>query len=242
VAEQNRSTSELMQDILSHDVRNFTQVSKASAELLREELLDRHPSPLLDSIERAADNTRDLIERMKKLTKIVNQATELCPIELSGSIERAVRVITDANPDKRIAVSHNLPSIHSSLPARVRADELLDEVFVNILSNSAKYTDGNEVCIEIHLEEFGLDGHGQGDSKNGQYWKVAISDSGRGIKDDVKKTVFTRYQKSASGSGLGLSIVYALVVGRYGGRVRVQDRVPGDYSKGTRMEVLLPRA
>jgi signal transduction histidine kinase len=58
----------------------------------------------------------------------------------------------------------------------------------------------------------------------------------------MKSKVFTRFQTAATGSGLGLSIVYALVVQRYGGRVRIVDRVSGDASKGIRMKVWLPRA
>jgi signal transduction histidine kinase len=37
--------------------------------------------------------------------------------------------------------------------AEVLADELLDEAFTNILSNSVRYTDGNEVPIEVEFEE-----------------------------------------------------------------------------------------
>ena len=43
----------------------------------------------------------------------------------------------------------------------------------------------------------------------------------------MKEKAFTRYQNSASGSGLGLSIVYTLVVDRYSGRVRVLDKSEG---------------
>jgi signal transduction histidine kinase len=41
--------------------------------------------------------------------------------------------------------------------------------------------------------------------------------------------------------GLGLSIVYALAVVKYSGMVEVTDRVKGDFSKGTRVEVWLPK-
>jgi signal transduction histidine kinase len=44
---------------------------------------------------------------------------------------------------------------------------------------------------------------------------------------------------AASGKGLGLFLVKSLVES-YLGRVWVEDRVPGDHTKGTRCVVLLP--
>jgi signal transduction histidine kinase len=242
-----RMQAQLLQDILTHDIRNYVQISKSSAELLREQQQQQSQvSPLLDSIVRAADNTGDLIDRTKKLARIISQDAELHRFDLPSSIENSVRLITEANREKKILVSYSPPDLRVGPGEDVLADELLDEVFTNILSNSVRYTDGREVPIEIGLEEVSeVDGvDDDSNDFNGEkvrYWKVTIADRGRGIPDNMKSKVFTRYQNTASGSGLGLSIVYALVVQRYRGRVRIEDRVAGDPSKGTRVEVLLPR-
>jgi signal transduction histidine kinase len=119
----------------------------------------------------------------------------------------------------------------------VLADDLLDEVFVNILSNAVKYTDGKRVPIEISLEEV--------DAESGaprKCWKVTITDHGKGMANDLKKDDFIRYSPSRKGSGLGLSIVLALVVNRYSGILRFKDRIEGDLTKGTAVEVWLPKA
>ena len=72
--------------------------------------------------------------------------------------------------------------------------------------------------------------------------KLSVSDKGRGIPDNQKNALFRRYLETATGSGLGLSIVHALVTERYGGTVALKDRVEGDFTKGTTAEILLPRA
>lgn len=69
----------------------------------------------------------------------------------------------------------------------------------------------------------------------------ALWDRGRGIPDGLKEGAFKRYLETAKGSGLGLSIVYALVTDRYGGRVALKNRVKGDFTKGTTAEIWLPR-
>ena len=62
------------------------------------------------------------------------------------------------------------------------------------------------------------------------------------MTEEFKNIAFARYHKGTQGSGLGLSIVYALVVERYGGKVLIKDRVDGEPAKGTRVELWLPKS
>jgi len=109
-------------------------------------------------------------------------------------------------------------------------------VFANVLSNSVNYTETDDVPVEIRVDEATVEG------KPGRYWKVISTDQGKGIPDEMKDKIFDRYQKTASGSGLGLSIVYALAVERYSGNIKIANRVEDDYTKGTRIEIWLPMA
>jgi len=120
--------------------------------------------------------------------------------------------------------------------ACVLADDMHEEVFSNMFLNTVNYTEGNNVPIEIGIEESNLKG------RNGMFWKISIIDHGKGIPDELKQHAFTRYLNAASGTGLGLSTVYALVVERYSGHVNISNTVQGDYSKGTRIELWLQKA
>jgi len=79
--------------------------------------------------------------------------------------------------------------------------------------------------------------------RNGRkYHRVSIEDNGPGIPDEKKAEVFHRFmrgQTRMSGTGLGLYIVKTLVES-FGGYVKVEDRVKGDHTKGTRFVVYLP--
>jgi signal transduction histidine kinase len=60
----------------------------------------------------------------------------------------------------------------------------------------------------------------------------------------LKGKVFDRLMRGrtgARGHGLGLYLVRTLVAG-FRGRVWVEDRIEGDYTKGCRFVVLLPAA
>jgi signal transduction histidine kinase len=232
---RSRKAAELLQDILAHDIRNYNQISRTSAEMLKADLQSTQRLSLIDTILRSIDGSSDLIDRAKKLGRILSQADiELYAVDLKDSLETSVELIVRSHPQRSINLSSSVKS-----GARALADNLLEEAFTNILSNSVNYTETDEVPVEIQVEETEeaiLEG------KRAPYWKITFTDHGKGIPDKLKDKIFTRYLNTASGAGLGLSIVYALVVERYSGKVTIADRVKGDYSKGTKVEVWLPKA
>jgi signal transduction histidine kinase len=74
------------------------------------------------------------------------------------------------------------------------------------------------------------------------YYRVVVEDNGPGISDNIKSRLFTRFSRGDTktrGRGLGLFLVKSLVED-YHGKVWVEDRVPGDYTKGARFVVMLP--
>jgi signal transduction histidine kinase len=188
-----------------------------------------------DSITKAIEGSSNLIDRAKKLGRIISQADiELHPVDLEDSLQTSVALIIESHPKRSISLSSSVKS-----GARVLADNLLEEAFTNILSNSVNYTETDEVPVEVRVEETE---EAILQEKRTLCWKITFTDHGKGIPDKMKGKIFTRYLNTATGAGLGLSIVYALVVERYSGKVVITDRVKGDYAKGTKVEVWLPRA
>jgi signal transduction histidine kinase len=111
------------------------------------------------------------------------------------------------------------------------ADDLISEIFANLIDNSIKFG-GSEVVVFIRTEEHESE------------IEVIVEDTGPGIPDTTKTIIFDRFQrgsKSTSGKGLGLYIVRTLV-SRYGGEVWVEDRVPGQPGQGVSFRFLLKKA
>lgn len=231
--ELDRKRAELMQDILTHDIRNFNQVARLNAELLGDQQAGAETTKRVSAILRAVDGSTRLIERAKKLGSIMAaRDVALRPVSLGGSLKRSVSLVRRGNPTVRIRVE-------GTLSGEVLADELIDEVFVNIISNAVKYTDQSKVSVSLDQVPASLQGNPEGGERRA--WKISVSDRGRGVPDSLKESVFRRYLETAKGSGLGLSIVHALVADRYGGKVELRDRVQGDFPKGTTVEIWLPR-
>ena len=115
----------------------------------------------------------------------------------------------------------------------VEANELLYDVFSNLVSNAIKYS-GSHARVTINLELV--------QECCGNYYRVSVEDNGPGVPDSFKLKVFNRLLQGdagAKGMGLGLYIVKTLV-DSFQGRVWVEDRVPGDHRKGAKFVVLLP--
>jgi signal transduction histidine kinase len=111
------------------------------------------------------------------------------------------------------------------------ADDLLPEVFANLIGNAEKFGEpGVEVTVRVE----------EGDGAV----KVSVEDTGPGVPDREKPLLFTRFARGTnarSGKGLGLYIT-KMLISRYGGRIWVDDRVPGHPERGAAFRFTLPRS
>ena len=153
----------------------------------------------------------------------------LRPVDL-GIVLKAVITDHGQAPGRDVLVQYEVVE-----NAFVKANELLKDVFVNLVINAIKHSSG-PVRIGIRQEAVTLGGK--------IYHRVLVEDNGPGIPDEVKPVIFDRLSRGrskTSGSGLGLYLVKSLI-DNYGGTIAVEDRVPGDQKQGTRFIVTLPAA
>jgi signal transduction histidine kinase len=119
----------------------------------------------------------------------------------------------------------------------VLANELLNDVFANLIINAIKHSpDEYNLIIDIEISDF--------IEEVQKYFSISVSDNGPGISDELKAKIFSRFQTGETkgkGTGLGLYLVKTLVEA-FNGTVRVEDRIPGDYTKGAKFIVKLPAA
>ncbi len=118
---------------------------------------------------------------------------------------------------------------------QVMANDLINEIFSNLIENSIKHSSPDKpLVIDIIQSEVCED--------NKEYDRVSVEDNGPGIPDGIKEKLFTRFfrgQTMTRGKGLGLYLVKTLV-DDFNGKVWVEDRVPGDHTKGAKFVVMIP--
>ncbi|HIJ16767.1 MAG TPA: HAMP domain-containing histidine kinase, partial [Thermoplasmata archaeon] len=118
----------------------------------------------------------------------------------------------------------------------IRANNYINDLFLNVISNAVKFDTAKMVRVDVTVDEV--------KDTRGDFWVVSVTDRGRGIPDDRKRTVFERFATGATGVkgfGLGLSIV-GTIIEKFQGRIWVEDRVRGDFTKGAVFKVMLPKA
>jgi len=217
-------------DLIIHDIGNMVGPLGYYLEKLESaDLLD--PAGRGD-VQKAMDilkNAGNLVENVRRISEA--KATDCSFTErydLRDVLVKCMSALKRDFPSKDIVVSFDCP--HAE--CQVMADELIRDLFMNLLNNAVKYNPDTVAEIEISIE------NGPG------VWTVTVRDHGTGIPDDKKPFIFDRFAERPNGiegTGLGLSIV-SLLVDRYNGVVTVRDRVEGSCEEGTCFEVAFPKA
>jgi signal transduction histidine kinase len=216
--------------VFYHELRNSLGAIRSAAHIMRKDT----------SADPSAVKARMLIERqVGQMTRLVEDLLDASRVR-SGQLRlqceridlRAVAAHAAQTVDFTMQQrSHRMTTSFPDAPVWLQADPgRLEQVFVNLLLNAAKYTDsGGHVDLAVEREK--------GETV------VRIRDSGIGIDPDVLPHVFDLFvqadpssRRADAGLGIGLALVRSLVE-RHGGRVTVASAGPGH---GSEFMVRLP--
>ncbi len=168
-----------------------------------------------------------------KLSNLNETETQLNVIGIFNILNQSIEHTVNGFQERNVRIEID----GSSEEMKVLGNELLIDIFDNILVNAVKYNDNEEeVKVDVKIskiQEVGI-----------KYIKFEFKDYGMGVSDEKKDYLFERsYSKDISqrGMGMGLSLVKK-IVGKYGGEIWVEDRIEGDYRKGSIFVLLLKEA
>ncbi len=193
-------------DIMTHDIKNAENVASLYCDLLID-TLEGDAAGYARRLRESIRKSTGVLQNVATIRRILQESPDLRPVRLS----HVIRVELDRIPEVDISFEDS--------PVEVWADDLLPEVFRNLIGNAARFG-GPNARITIRV------GDHPGEE---QTVVVAVEDTGPGIPDGMKEAIFHRLQKGGSqgyGEGLGLYIA-GMLVERYGGQIWVEDRVEG---------------
>lgn len=219
-------------DLIGHDINNMNQIAMGHLEMAKEmiesgESLDSDDMSFIETPLETLKNSSRLIDNVRKLQQAKETAFKLEPINIIDVLADLKKEFINI-PGRDITIN-----LSSSAECPVEANHLIRDVFGNLMGNAVKHSDGS-LTMNIHVDRMERDGT--------TYCRTTIEDDGPGIQDDKKEEIFERLKRghtTARGSGLGLYLVKKLIE-NYQGRISVENRVPGDYTKGSKFVVLLP--
>ncbi len=212
---------------VSHEIQSpLTSISGFASLLKNEALASEQRLHYIDVIESESKRLSKLSDNLLKLSALEADGTSINRREyrLDKQLEHITLMLEPHWMEKNINVEAGLQKV-----TYTGDEELLSQVWINLLHNSIKFTPENgSITITLTLD----------DNKA----VCRISDTGVGISPEDQAHIFERFYKadksrdrSLGGSGLGLSLVKKIVE-LHGGTVSVESE-PG---KGSTFAVTLP--
>ncbi len=226
--------AEFYKDIFTHDINNILQNISNGIQLNemypdkpdKSEKIKRNIGIIKSQIKRGAN----LVSNIRKLSKLSESENTLFNENCIEVLKKSIKYIKNAFREKNIKIEVQI--IENNF--KILANELLEDVFENILTNSVNYNDSEVINIEVKVTKELREGI--------NYIKIQFIDNGNGITDERKNQIFIRgYSEETSihGMGLGLSLVKK-IIDSYNGEIWMEDRVKGDYTKGNICVILIP--
>lgn len=217
--------------MLSHELRNpLAAISSAVAILGQANIDSNRANQAREIIDRQSGQMSRLLEDLLDVTRISQGKIELHQeiLNMQEVTEEAVRAVN------ALFLSRDQTLIVDYQPRKllVTGDGVrLHQILVNLLSNSAKYSDpGSTVWLSV--------------TKEGQEAVIRVRDDGLGIPSETLETIFEPFtqldaarSRSKGGMGIGLALVRSLVE-LHAGSIVAES--PGE-GLGSEFTVRLPR-
>ncbi len=193
---------------VAHEINNPMSGIMLYANLISEDLGEDHPASedlqtIIHEAERCKIIVADLLEFSHQTTY------EMSPVELNDAIRKTLGVLQNQPLFHNIEI--NLKLDESLL--RIMGNSIrLNQVFMNIIVNAAQAMDGKG-SLTIYSRA----------RANNDINEVSISDTGPGIQEEALEKIFEPFfttKNTGEGTGLGLSVSYAIIK-EHKGNIRV---------------------
>ncbi len=228
--------ADFYKDLFAHDMSNILQNIRSSIELSKMWVDDpkkkQKLNEMFDLIKEQTERGASLISNVRKLSRLDDGTFEIKSTNLKNVLNRAIEDVRGRFLVSEFSIKVNFPD--NSL--FVLAGDLLIDVFENILINAAIHNRNKMKELIIKISKI--------TENDIEYLKIEHIDNGIGIKDEMKQIIFSKFYKkerNSRGMGIGLSLVKQIIDG-YGGRIWIEDRVEGDYEKGSNFILMLKAA
>ncbi len=207
---------------MSHEIRTPINAILGMNEMILRECEDQNILVYSNNIKTASNTLLGLINDILDFSKIEAGKIEIIndDYDLSSVINDLVNMIQSRADSKGLLLKLDFDK---NMPKALYGDEVrIKQVIANILTNAVKYTEKGSVTFKIAHERI------EGDP-NHIYLKVAVTDTGIGIKHEDLEKLFIKFQRieekrnrNIEGAGLGMTITKNLLE-MMGSRLEVES-------------------
>lgn len=218
---------------MSHEIRTPMNAILGMAEMALQGNLEEEEQEYIEQIKSASMSLLTIINDILDFSKMESGKMEI--VEADYDIHALIldlrHMVSGKVKDKEIDF---VIDVNPMLPRGLHGDEVrLKQVLINLVNNGVKFTEQGSVCLVVDYET----------TDSGILLKVAVEDTGIGIKEEDLGRIFHAFEQSdifrnrkKEGSGLGLAISKQLL-SLMGGSIRVEST----YKKGSCFYIEIPQ-
>jgi two-component system, NtrC family, sensor kinase len=217
---------------VAHEINNPLAIILGFSDILSERMApDSEEFKLIKTIERQGFNCKKIVENLMTFARAPEKAQY--DTDINGCVETLLEVVKGPTLTKKVKIHLDL---EEGLP-RVRGDaDQLQQVFLNLINNAVlAMPQGGDLTITTRL------------AADRERVQIAFADTGVGIKKDNLAKIYDPFfttRKVGEGTGLGLSVSYAIIQ-KFGGTIHCESKMKeeaGDQGSGTTFTISLPLA
>lgn len=199
--------------IAAHDLKSPLANIMSAANLFSEiyaSQIDTQGNLLIDSIEKSGQRLKLLVDGLLEFTKIDDLSL------VTKTKVNLIKLTKDLT--KLIGTKDNIKiSLITTLTTIKTHPILLDQILINLFSNSLKYSNKKIAEIELNVSE------------NSSHYLFVVKDNGPGISKKNQSTIFNLFQIASAedqfgnkGNGIGLATVKKIIE-KLGGKIHVKS-------------------
>ncbi|MCR5775564.1 MAG: response regulator [Lachnospiraceae bacterium] len=196
---------------MSHEIRTPINTILGMNEMVLRESEDRKVLAYAESVRAAGSTLLGIVNEVLDFSKIEAGKMEIIPVEydLSSILNDLVNMVQTRADEKGLSLELDF---NPDIPKRLYGDEIsIKQIITNILTNAVKYTEKGSVTFVLDYERNSV-------NDDRVLLKVAISDTGIGIKQEDMSKLFSEFDRieekrnrNIEGTGLGMNITKSLL-------------------------------
>ena len=208
--EASRAKSDFLAN-MSHEIRTPINAVIGMNEMILRECKDENIRYYSENVRTAGRTLLGLINQILDFSKIEAGKIEIIPVEycMASVLNDLVNMLQPRVRDKGLKLELGFDE---NMPSRLRGDEVrIKQIVTNMLTNAVKYTETGTISFFVGCEKIP-------DDTQNIYIRVAVQDTGIGIKEEDMAKLFTEFERieekrnrNIEGTGLGMAITQNLL-------------------------------